>query len=69
MKVEKEFRRMQQQHKRENVSVQKLSNRKFMINTSFQIIARRVKEPTQVHKKQKMSHNLSKTTSGCFRKN
>ena len=52
MKVEKEFRRMQQQHKRENLSVQKLSNRKFVINTSFQIIARRVKEPTQVHKKQ-----------------
>ena len=40
MKVEKEFRRMQQQHKRENLSVQKLSNRKFVINTSFQIIAR-----------------------------
>ena len=40
-----------------------------MINTSSQIIARRIKaEPTQVYKKQKMSHNLSEITSGWFRK-
>ena len=64
MKVDKEFRRMQQQRKkkkRENWSMlkKKLSNREFMINTSSQIIARRVKaEPTQVHKKQKISHSL-----------
>ena len=44
-----------------------MSNREFMINTSSQIIARRVKaEPTQAHREQKMGHKWDHHTRNAY---